>query len=215
MGQIEPTWAERARTVVANARMASLHTGCRRLPPTLTVVDVEGGDDGRPTIWLEGSAPAVAGLGSCRVASLTMSCPDSVWVLRLVGSFKPQPGERPGLRAYRPTLLSARVIGPRQVTIPIAEFLRVDPDPLGGHAEVMVEHLRSAHAADLLACVRAHGHAAEAVLPTGLDRYGIELSILGAHGVNRVRLDFPNGPIQHLDELNAGLHLPLVCRCRP
>lgn len=215
MNHVEPSWAERARTVVANARWASLHTGCRRLPPTLTVVDVECGDDGRPRIWLEGSAPAVAGLSSCQVASLTMSCPDSVWVLRLVGSFKAEPSDRSGFRAYKPTLLSARVIGPRQVTIPLAEFLHVDPDPLGGHAAVMVEHLRYAHAEDLLACVRAHGHVAEAVLPTGLDRYGIELAVLGEHGVNRIRLDFPNGPIRHLDQLNAGLHLPLVCHCQP
>lgn len=157
----------------------------------------------------------MAGLGSCRVASLTIGSPDSVWVLRLGGSFKPQPGERAGLRAYKPTLLSARVIGPRQVTIPLAEFLRADPDPLGGYAQIMVEHLRSAHAEDLLACVRAQGHVAEAVLPTGLDRHGIELCVLGAYGVDQIRLDFPNGPIRHLDELNAGLHLPLVCHCQP
>lgn len=40
------------------------------------------------------------------------------------------------------------------------------PDPLGGRAAALLNHLDEAHATELLACVRAQGHTyVEAVVP--------------------------------------------------
>ena len=87
-------------------------------------------------------------------------------------------------------------------------------DPWAGMANDLLEHLREAHAAELLACIRAHGHAhAEVVVPRTLDRYGIELAAICPDGVHRVRLLFPDGPIDTLDKVGPGLLVPLTCHC--
>ncbi|GAB3260860.1 hypothetical protein GCM10027425_24020 [Alteromonas gracilis] len=88
-------------------------------------------------------------------------------------------------------------------------------DPLAEVAPRLLLHLADAHAAELLACVRAHGHPeAEAVVPRELDRWGLVIVALTPGGVERVRLHFPGGPVDDLRLLSPGLHCLLTCRCR-
>lgn len=46
-----------------------------------------------------------------------------------------------------------------------------------------------------------------------MDRYGIELAVIRPDGVDRFRLQFPDGPIRDLDQLSTGLRIPLTCHC--
>ncbi|QZY29507.1 DUF2470 domain-containing protein [Nocardioides coralli] len=214
-GTSEPTWAERARTALAQATTGSLLTRECRSTANLTAVTVHDQVAGTPAVWLSPDSPVVARLAACPVATLVVPAPLG-WVLHLTGTFAPlrdTTGEHCGCRGYRPTLLGVRLVGPARVSIPVAEFLAAQPDPLRDDAATMLHHLEEAHAADLLACVRAHGHDALAVVPRAIDRYGIELAAIAADGVDRLRLAFPGGPLEGLDRLNSGWRLPMSCRC--
>jgi hypothetical protein len=48
-----------------------------------------------------------------------------------------------------------------------------------------------------------------------VDRYGITMGALCRDGVRSLRLEFPGGPVDSLDEVSPGLRGPLTCRCRP
>jgi hypothetical protein len=68
--------------------------------------------------------------------------------------------------------------------------------------------------AELVNCVRAHGMvAAECVVPSGLDRYGLELLVLAPDGLAPVRLAFPGGPVTGIDQIPASIRAVLTCRC--
>ncbi len=100
------------------------------------------------------------------------------------------------------------------MTVPLNEFKAAEPDPLWRQAPQALEHLGEAHAPELLACVRAHGlPEAEAVVPRALDRYGLELAVICAAGIRTVRLPFPGGPVDSLQEVTEGLRVLLTCRC--
>ena len=213
----EPSPAELARTALADARAATLvTTGCPT-PGTLTVVPIEDQADGRPLVRLERSSPTVRLLASCPVVTLSLPGPAPYRAVDLIGPLNPCRAGRDGARSYRLSLLSARLVAPsgQSVAIPLGEFQAAEPDPLRSCAAAALQHLETWHADDLLACVRAHGgDDVLAVVPRALDRYGIELAALGADGVRRVRLDFPGGPVDNLDQVTTDLRILLTCRCR-
>jgi hypothetical protein len=212
----EPTPCERARTALAQAKAATLVTrGCPPRPSTATIVSVDDQPDGRPQIHLETSSPTVRELTACPVATLSIAAPAPFRRLDLTGPMTPCRPARPGHRSYRLSPLSARLIGTTSRPLPLEEFHAARPDPLTGLATALLDHIAEAHAAELLACIRAHGHIeAEAVIPRALDRYGIETATLNPAGVQQVRLLFPDGPIDTLEQVPLGLVLPLTCRCR-
>ena len=72
------------------------------------------------------------------------------------------------------TLLSARLVGGTSVPIPLGAFHAAEPDPLREQVPAATRHLEESHGAELLACVRANGHDAQAVVPRALDRAGGE-----------------------------------------
>lgn len=212
----EPTLPERARTALAQAKAATLVTkGCPARSGTLTVVSVEDQPDGRPLIRLEDSSPIVRELVACPVATLSVAGPAPFRSLQLTGSLKPCRAPRPGHRTYRLSPLTGRLVGITSLSLSLSEFHAARPDPLTRLAPTLLEHLAEAHASDLLACIRGHGYDhAQAVVPRALDRYGLELAVLTTAGVERLRLPFPGGPIDAIQQVPPGLAAPLTCRCR-
>jgi hypothetical protein len=189
-----------ARGLLTDAHEAVLHTGraSRR-------GRVELGDDGegRPLVWLEGSAPAVADLAACRVATLVIDAPTSPWRLRLVVSLRMRRPDASGRRAYEPVVLSARLVGPRAVTVPVADLLRAAPDPARVSSRLLLAHLASAHMGDLLAAARQHAPEVEDVVLLGASPEspesvegvdgvdGVVLALLGPSGVGRMVVPGP------------------------
>lgn len=194
---LQPSWTDRARSLLATADAATLSTGCLRTGVTTTPVPLEHRlDDALPGLVLDATSPAVAGLARCRVATLHLSAPGEAWGLRLHVSFRMSSPDASGVRRYEPTLLSVRVTGPRTRTIPVAEFLRTTPDPTHARTESTLDHLASTHADDLLAVVRGLGVAADVVVPLALTGSAVEVATLALEGVDAVRVD-----------------LAAVCRC--
>jgi hypothetical protein len=180
----------------------------------VSVVAVEDQPDGRPLLRLEDSSPTVRELAGRPVATLAVAGPEPFSRLELTGPLKPCRTPHPGHRAYRLSPLTCRLVGATSVPLPLRDFHAARPDPLAGIAPALLDHLAQAHTSELLACIRAHGHDhAEVVMPRSLDRYGIELAVLGAEGLQRVRLPFPGGPIETLEHAPRGLAVPLSCRC--
>ena len=60
---------------------------------------------------------------------------------------------------------------------------------------------------------REDGAEAIAVLPRRLDQHGLELAVLDAHGVRRLHLPFPGGPVHTLADVPADFPVPLTCAC--
>lgn len=209
----EPTLSERARTALARARFGSLVTkGCALRPGTLTVVAIEDQPDGRPLVHLEESSPIVRVLGACRVATLSVASAAPFRNLELTGPLLPRRGSQPGHRSFRLSPLTVRLIGGTIHSLHPSDFQAAKPDPLAGLAPAFLHYLTDAHASDLLNWIRAQGYEhADAVLPRQLDRYGIELAVLGAAGVQRVRLTFPDGPIDNIEQAPPGLSAPPGC----
>ena len=209
----EPSLADRARTALADASTATLVTrGCRS-SHTCTVVAVEDQATGRPAIRVDRESPAVQLIAGCPVVTIAVPGPAPYRSLQLVGTLRGRPAERDRKRVYQLCLLSVRLVGAGARSLPVDEFLAAGPDPLRHCAPQVLAHLEHAHTEDLLACVRAHGHDVHAVVPRGLDRYGIELAAIGYDGVHQLRLSFPNGPIDDLAQLSGGVRLPLTCHC--
>lgn len=120
--------------------------------------------------------------------------------MELTGPLLPRRGSKPGHRTYRLSALTVRLVGGTTHSIHPGDFEAARPDPLAGLGPAVLHHLEDAHAADLLAWVRAQGYEqAEAALPRSVDRYGIELAVLGSAGVQPVRLTFPDGRIHTAD----------------
>lgn len=212
----EPTLPERARNALARAKVGTLVArGCGPRSGTLTVVAVEDQPDGQPLIHLEASSPTTRELAVHPIATLSVAGPAPFRQLDLTGPLSPCRSPRNGYLGYRLCPLSGRLIGTTTLPLALSEFRAAPPDPLAGLADAMLDHLTKAHASELLACIRAHGHVfAEAVVPRALDRYGIELIVLAPAGVQRVRLPFPGGPIDSLEQVPPGILIPLACRCR-
>ncbi len=200
----EPTWAERARTVLAVARPGRLHTGCRWSAPAVTPVEVVV-EDGALVVRMSEDAAAVSGLGACRVGTLTVDVPGEVWSLRVVASFRMERPDDSGLRTYSPILLSMRATGPTEVTINVDAFCRAQPDVLRTIAPGLLPHFESAHADELLAMARAVDVDAETVTVRSLDRHGLDMAVLGSQGASRLRMNFATGPLHDVSDLAEAL----------
>jgi hypothetical protein len=214
-GPSEPSLAQQARTALAQARVGSL-VG-RSAAPTarsVTVVKVTDQPDGQPVVELEPGSTMVRLLAWWPVVTVSVPGPGRFKALHLTGTATGHDPLDERLRAYRLTLLSTRLVSTRSVTVPLGEFRAAEPDPLWRHAPQALEHLGQAHAPELLACIRAHGlPEAQAVVPRALDCYGLELAVIGHDGIATVRLPFPGGPVQSLQEVTEGLRVLLTCRC--
>jgi len=154
-------------------------------------------------------------LSVCPVATISIAAPGPFVSLQLTGPAMPCKDAREGLRGFRLSLLSARLIARREVVpVPLGAFHAATPDPLWPHAAQVIEHLSQAHAPELLACARAHGQPlARAVEPRAIDRYGLELALITTLGVATLRLPFPGGPVESLAEVTCGLRAVLTCQC--
>ncbi|WP_148574814.1 DUF2470 domain-containing protein [Nocardioides caldifontis] len=211
-----PSLAEEARTALAAATAATLRTrGCPHAR-TMTVVPIAAEPDGSPVLWLEEESPVARLLEGGRVVSVQVGGPEPFRVLELTGPLEQLASERPGHRQYRMRLLAVRLAGPTVRPVAVTEFAAAEPDPLRACAAATLRHLELAHAGELLACVRAHGQAdVLAVVPRRLDRYGITLAALCLDGVRSLRLHFPHGPVDSVEQIGVGLRAALTCRCRP
>lgn len=212
----EPSPAERVRTVLAGTTVAVLLTrGC---PATrrMTSVSVRVGPDGHPDMWLNEGSPVLPLLGGGRVVSLVLPAFAPFRRLEISGPLVHRRADCAGRRGYRMSPLSVRLVGRTSLSIPLPDFTAAEPDPLSCAADSALRHLEHAHSRELLACVHAHGfHDAVAVVPQYLDRYGITFAALGRDGVRSLRLSFPNGPVDRLEDVGLGLRVQLTCRCGP
>jgi len=212
----QPSTAELARTVLAQARVATLISrGRGPSVDSLAVVNVDGSANGEPLVQLERTSPMVRRLAACPVATVAISAPSPFVSLQLTGPAMQCKEDGEDLRSFRLSLLSARLVAWRRVVpVPLGAFQSASADPLWPHAVQVLEHLGQAHAPELLACARAHGQPhVQAVEPRAIDRYGLELALITPVGVTTLRLPFPRGPVESLAEVTAGLRAVLTCRC--
>lgn len=211
-----PTIAERARTTAASAVVADLITYARRPGgPGGATVPVAADQRGRPVLDVGTTSPVVARLLARPVATVLLTAPTCPPVV-LQGGARPVRGAHgPRTRAFRVQVASVRVIlgGGRGTLVAPEAYEAAEPDPLRHAAPGVLAHLARRHCAELRGCVRAHGLAdVEFVEPRALDRYGLELLAVTAHGATVVRMPFP-APVTHLRQLSPGVAGPLLCRC--
>lgn len=212
----EPSAAEAARTALALWPVATLLL--RRCPTGAGsfAVDVEEVETGRPALVVDPGSPVVAALRACPVATLTVPpVGPAAWsALRVTARFTPvRSATADGRRRYRSQPLAVCLVGAHRRPVELSAFEAAAPDPLRHSAARIVDHLAAAHRADLLACLRAQGREALAVVPRAVDRYGLTLACLDADGVRTVRLAFPGGPLADAAGLEAAWVLPLRCAC--
>jgi hypothetical protein len=102
--------------------------------------------------------------------------------------------------------LSARFYGTTSVLVPMSEYLEASPDPLARHAAGTVRHLEGCHGRTVLDAVRRqHRPHALAAVPRSLTRFGLEVGVLSADGVETLWLRFPEGPVAGVHEASAAL----------
>jgi hypothetical protein len=204
-----PPLAELARTTLARAVAASVAcVGSREIPPM--AVPLRVGPAGLPIL--------LPSEGSLLARYLDVNGPTDVLVavpadppfsaLRLSGvAVRSAPG-------YPVRLRWAEFSGPLPAQVALDKYAVAAPDPLWREAPAVLDHLERCHMAELVSCVRAHGLAtAEAVVPTSLDRFGLQLLVLMPSGTASVRLAFPEGPVKALQEAPASIWAALTCRC--
>jgi hypothetical protein len=213
-----PSLPELARTALARAAAATISgagpAGCE-VPPGQ--VPVRAGRDGSPLLL-----PATRSL----LGRWLAACPQPVTVgvpaaapfssLRLTGETRPVARDSAaGVSACMVDLRSIEFAGRGSCRVPLQEYRVAAPDPLWRIARGVLRHLERRHMADLVGCVRAHGMAgADWVIPSGLDRYGLELTVLATDGIAAVRLSFPGGPVTSLRDVPASIRTVLTCRCQ-
>jgi hypothetical protein len=215
-----PSLAERARTAVAQARLAvvtwdDLETAGRLRSPVTATAAIRVDGAGGPVLLLAPRETVTEALAASPLVTVTVPAPAPLGSLALTGTVWPR-AEADGRLGYRLDLRSLRFAGGGGAPVPLAEYQAAAPDPLWRVAGSAIGHLERGHMAELICCVRAHGmYQAEWVVPRGLDRFGLELAVISANGVAAVRLSFPDGPVSSLEGVPASLRAVLACRCRP
>jgi hypothetical protein len=213
-----PSLAERARTAIAQARLATVSWGdpaaAGHTEGVTATAAIRVDRAGRPLLLLPPREAVTEALATSRPVTATVPAPAPLGSLALTGTVEPREGPD-GRVGYRLDLRSLRFAGAGGRWVPLAEYEAADPDPLWRVATAAVRHLERGHMAELIGCVRAHGmEQAEWVMPRGLDRFGLELAVITPAGVAAVRLSFPGGPVTSLDEVPSSLQAVLACRCR-
>lgn len=210
-----PSLAELARTAVAQARVGTLTTYSRRAPARSrsTIVDVRD-DAAGLVVEVRSGCPAVADLLERPLATVQVGPPGCTTVLVHGGAGRLPRVAGSDRLAFRVEPAVVRAGGEELQLVDVREYLRAEPDPLRVQAPALLEHLRQGHGAQLAACLRARGHlTASWVEPQALDRTGLVLTVLGADGVETVRLDFPE-PVTSVEQLAPGLRAVLSCSGR-
>lgn len=206
-----PTLAERARTSVAEAKVATLTTSSRLGRQVSTPVGIRAADDGAPVIALDAGSSAAAILRRRALATMRLDPPD--WdPVTLRGRFRPLPGCDAHL-LFRLDVGSVHLGQRRPTVVELEDYRSCEPDPLRQDAPGILAHLRRGHGEQLAACLRANGHAtAQWAEPRRLDRYGLELGVLDDAGVSSARLSF-TAPVNGVEDLSAGLSVVLQRGC--
>jgi hypothetical protein len=213
---LEPRPAELARTTLARARAARISCSCAARPGGDPVTASMRADQaGQPVLLFASDSARAQHVTSHAGITVTVPADPPFMALALTGTT--QAGWRVGRSstlACRMAVRSVRFTGPAGRPVPLAEYEEARPDPFWRQAPGLLAHLEQGHMGELLGCVRAHGvDEAQWVLPRGLDRFGIELSVLTLDGAVTVRLAFPDGPVSCLDDIPASLRTVLTCRC--
>jgi hypothetical protein len=215
-----PSLPELARTAVARAAAATVrHAGPGHSPAAVGPVPVRSDAAGSPVLLaaadsaLEQQLELAARPGAV-IVSVPAAAPYSA--LTLTGAVRPLAHDRAaGLTAHALAVQSVEFAGAVPAPVPLADYRAAAPDPLWREAPGVLRHLEHGHMSDLVCCVRAHGlPLADWVIPRGLDRYGLELLVLAAGGVETIRLSFPGGPVTSLEEAPASIRVALTCRCQ-
>jgi hypothetical protein len=213
-----PSLPERARTTLARAMTATV------TDPFLAGVPSPRGEV--PLCATRGGNLLLLPAAGSVVARWLAGGPDMVRVslpagppfaaLRLTGTAQPLPGTGDdGVAACTVVIDAVEFTGPGLARVPVEDYRAAAPDPLWRMAPGILHHLEHGHMAELVRCVHAHGMTkAEWVLPRGLDRYGLELTVLTTEGIAAVRLSFPDGPVASLEDVPMSLRTALTCRCQ-
>ncbi|MGB3258935.1 MAG: DUF2470 domain-containing protein [Ornithinimicrobium sp.] len=214
MSRQSPTWAERARTSLAQAVVGTLVVPIRPGAYTQTMVTVEARPFGRPRVWLEPSSPVPSSLGHA-VVTIVVPGPSPFRCLAIEGHLEPQPRDQSGCQPYDMSLHEVRLVGSATRSVSVSSFERAEPDPLRNQAIAALQHLEATHHDDLLTCVRAHGHPdALWVMPRSLDRYGMDLATVTKEGVTSIRLTYRQGRIEAIEDAEDDLRGVLSCPCQ-
>ena len=216
--QCQPSAGELARTAIAQARTAQWLCPSSDDPDLRALtVPVRVIDEGRPEIAVADGSLLAQHLARCPVVTVVVPARSPFRSLHLTGATVPggDAAAADGDRPYRLSLLSLRFEGLATLPVSLVEYHAASPDPFWRVSPAAIQHLEEAHSAELLACVRAHDvPGVLAVVPRRLDRYGLELAIVGEEGVSSVRLPFPHGPVDSFIELSGSLHAIFTCTCR-
>jgi hypothetical protein len=219
-----PSLAERARTAITQARLATVTWGDPEAAPgapdrVTATAAIRVDRRGRPVLLLPPREAVTAALAASPRVNVTVPAPAPLRTLALAGAVQARTVQlgtgADGRVGHLLDVRSLRFAGSGGAWVPLAEYEAAEPDPLWRVATGAVRHLERGHMAELIGCVRAHGmDQAEWVVPRGLDRFGLELAVITPSGVAAVRLSFPDGPVSSLDEVPASLQAVLACRCQ-
>ncbi|MDP9459235.1 MAG: DUF2470 domain-containing protein [Actinomycetota bacterium] len=182
------------------------------MPPHRTTVALEGDDEGILVIRVPRGSLAAAQLLVRPLATVQVA-PSGCEMLTLQGAGHRLPPSADGMLRYRVEVAAVRLGERTRSAVPVEEFWAARPDPLRDDAPAVLRHLSQCHGEALAACLRARGHDVVRAEPRALDCRGMDVVGLGVDGVTLVRLAFP-GPVARLQDLPAGLAVPMRCRCR-
>lgn len=213
---MEPTDAERARTLVSTVGHATLSTLDRQGFPFGSLVAFALDDTGRPILLLADLAAHSHNLTADPRASLLVTeqgpgDPLDLGRVTLVGEVTEPPeaeraaaleayrarhdgilGTDHGFRILRLEVGQVRYVGgfARMSWVGTEEYLAAEPDPLTPHVHRIVEHMNDDHAAALVLFCHALGERPDTTTATmtGVDRYGFDV-VPDAGGP--LRLAFP------------------------
>jgi putative heme iron utilization protein len=217
----EPTYAERARTLVCLGRTGSLATVSRKRPghPFVSVMPYAL-DQGRPLLLVSSMAMHTQNMSSDARASLLVAQPTTgdplaAGRVTVMGDARPVPkAEIDRVRAaYLARHASASYwvdfddfafwrLEPADLYfvggfgamdwVSAEEYLAAEPDPLAEAAESILQHVNQDHSETLLAYARALGaDPADAATMASVDRLGFNLRLRTGERVHGIRIPFP------------------------
>ncbi len=216
---MEPTDAERARTLVQAATSATLSTLGDGGFPFGSIASHAVDAAGRPVLLLSDLAEHTRNLAADPRASLLVAEPGAGDPLdrgraTLVGRITQPPeaeraaaldtyrgthagtlGTDHGFRSYRLDVTAVRFVGgfARMSWVDAPAYVAAEPDPLLAHVAGIVEHMNEDHADALVTICRVSGDrpAATTATMTGTDRYGFTVDVTDGTTSGTVRIPYP------------------------